>query len=178
MEDTLSTPNGGQRRRIAIYAGTFDPIQNGHVDIAQRASRLFDELIVAVYDRPAKSLLFSPEERIHLVKRSLGKIDDGCRLTVEGFSGLLVHYARSRGATAIVRGLRAVTDFEAEYQMTMMNRQLEPGLETVFLMTSLPFAYLSSSLVKEVAALGADIEGLVPPPVAEALLDRNRPGRR
>jgi pantetheine-phosphate adenylyltransferase len=171
-EDNLSTATGGPGRRIAIYAGTFDPVQNGHVDIAQRASRLFDELIVAVYDRPAKSLLFSPEERIDLVRRSLGQVDDGCRLVVEGFSGLLVHYAHSRGATAIVRGLRAVTDFEAEYQMTMMNRQLQPDLETVFLMTSLPFAYLSSSLVKEVAALGADIEGLVPPPVAEALLRR------
>ena len=169
-EDNLSTATGGPGRRIAIYAGTFDPIQNGHVDIAQRASRLFDELIVAVYDRPAKSLVFSPEDRIDLVRRSLNKIDDGCKLTVEGFSGLLVQYAHSRGATAIVRGLRAVTDFEAEYQMTMMNRQLMPGLETVFLMTSLPFAYLSSTLVKEVAALGADIEELVPAPVAEALL--------
>jgi pantetheine-phosphate adenylyltransferase len=135
-------------------------------------------LIVAVYDRPAKSLLFSPEERIDLVSRSLVQIDDGCRLTVEGFSGLLVHYARSRGATAIVRGLRAVTDFEAEYQMTMMNRQLEPGLETVFLMTSLSFAYLSSSLGKEVAALGADIEGLVPAPVARALVERLGADRR
>ena len=171
-EDNLSTATGGPGRRIAIYAGTFDPVQNGHVDIAQRASRLFDELIVAVYDRPAKSLLFSPEERIDLVRRSLVEIDDGCQLTVEGFSGLLVHYAHSRGATSLVRGLRAVTDFEAEYQMTMMNRQLQPDLETVFLMTSLPFAYLSSSLVKEVAALGADIHGLVPPPVAEALLRR------
>lgn len=171
-EDNLSTATGGPGRRIAIYAGTFDPIQNGHVDIAERASRLFDELIVAVYDRPAKSLLFSPEERIDLVRKSLLKIDDGCQLTVEGFSGLLVHYARSRGATAIVRGLRAVTDFEAEYQMTMMNRRLQPDLETVFLMTSLPYAYLSSTLVKEVAALGADIEGMVPSPVAEALLRR------
>jgi len=178
MEDTLSTPTGGSRRRIAIYAGTFDPIQNGHVDITVRASRLFDELIVAVYDRPAKSLLFSPEERIDLVRRSLITVDDGCKLTVEGFSGLLVHYAKSRGATAIVRGLRAVTDFEAEYQMTMMNRQLESGLETVFLMTSLPYAYLSSSLVKEVATLGADIEGMVPAPVAEALLTRVRSDRR
>ena len=101
-----------------------------------------------------------------------------CRLTVEGFSGLLVHYAHDRGATSLVRGLRAVTDFEAEYQMTMMNRHLEPELETVFLMTSLPFAYLSSSLVKEVAVLGADIEGLVPAPVARALLERLGSDRR
>jgi len=171
-EDDLSTSTGGPRRRIAIYPGSFDPIHNGHVDIVRRAATLFDELIVAVYNRPAKSLLFSPEERIDLVRRSLGEESDGCKIVAEGYSDLTVQYARARGATAIVRGLRAVTDFEIEYQMTTMNRHLAPDVETVFLMTSLRFAYLSSSLLKEVAAGGADIDTLVPPPVAEALLRR------
>lgn len=159
-------------RRIAIYPGTFDPVHNGHVDIARRAATLFDEVIVAVYDRPAKSLLFSPEERIALARESINESNDGCRITVEGYSGLTVQYAKARGACAIVRGLRAVTDFEYEYQMTTMNRHLEPDVETVFLMTSLRFAYLSSSIVKEVAKGGANIEGLVPPGVAEALTRR------
>jgi len=156
-------------RRVAIYPGTFDPVHNGHVDIARRAAGLFDELIVAVYDRPAKSLLFSPEERIALARESMGEAADGCHITVEGYSGLTVQYARARGACAIVRGLRAVTDFEYEYQMTTMNRHLDSEVETVFLMTSLRFAYLSSTIVKEVANGGANIDGLVPPVVAEAL---------
>jgi len=139
------------------------------VDIARRAAGLFDELIVAVYDRPAKSLLFSPEERIALARESMGEAADGCHITVEGYSGLTVQYARARGACAIVRGLRAVTDFEYEYQMTTMNRHLDSEVETVFLMTSLRFAYLSSTIVKEVANGGANIDGLVPPVVAEAL---------
>ncbi len=155
--------------RVAIYPGTFDPVHNGHVDIARRAAGLFDELIVAVYDRPAKSLLFSPEERIALARESMGEAADGCHITVEGYSGLTVQYARARGACAIVRGLRAVTDFEYEYQMTTMNRHLDSEVETVFLMTSLRFAYLSSTIVKEVANGGANIDGLVPPVVAEAL---------
>lgn len=159
-------------RRVAIYPGTFDPVHNGHVDIARRAASLFDELIVAVYDRPAKSLLFSPDERIALARESVGDAGDGCRITVEGYSGLTVQYAKARGACAIVRGLRAVTDFEYEYQMTTMNRHLESEIETVFLMTSLRFAYLSSTIVKEVANGGANIDTLVPPVVADALARR------
>jgi pantetheine-phosphate adenylyltransferase len=131
-------------------------------------------LIVAVYDRPAKTLLFSPEERINLVRASVGEEVDGCRIVVAGYSGLTIHYARSLGATAIVRGLRAVTDFEYEYQMTTMNGHLDPDIETVFLMTTLRFAYLSSTLVKEVANGGANIDDFVPPPVAEALRQRFR----
>ena len=117
--------------------------------------------------------MFSPEERIALARASIGDRVDGCRVVVEGFSGLLVQYARARGARAIVRGLRAVTDFESESQMTLMNRYLEPEVETVFLMTSLRNAYLSSSLIKEVARGGGDVSGLVPPAVAEALMERS-----
>lgn len=171
-EDNLSTASQPTARRIAVYPGTFDPIHNGHIDIAQRAASLFDELIVAVYDRPAKSLMFTPEERIALARSSIGASVDGCRITVEGYSGLTVQYAKMRGARAIVRGLRAVTDFEYEYQMTTMNRHLDAEVETVFLMTSLRFAYLSSTLVKEVANGGADIGAFVPPAVAEALTRR------
>jgi len=117
--------------------------------------------------------MFSPEERIALARASIGDRVDGCRVVVEGFSGLLVQYARARRARAIVRGLRAVTDFESESQMTLMNRYLEPEVETVFLMTSLRNAYLSSSLIKEVARGGGDVSGLVPPAVAEALMQRS-----
>jgi len=117
--------------------------------------------------------MFSPEERIALARASIGDRVDGCRVVVEGFSGLLVQYARARGARAIVRGLRAVTDFESESQMTLMNRYLEPEVETVFLMTSLRNAYLSSSLIKEVARGGGDVSGLVPAAVAEALMQRS-----
>ncbi len=173
-EDDLSTPSQRPARRIAIYPGSFDPIHNGHVDIARRAAHLFDEIVIAVYDRPSKSLLFSPEERLALARASFEGSEsvDGCKIVVEGFSGLLVHYAKARGARAIVRGLRAVTDFEAESQMTLMNRYLDSEVETVFLMTSLRYAYLSSSLLKEVVAGGADMRDQVPPPVAAALAER------
>jgi pantetheine-phosphate adenylyltransferase len=128
--------------------------------------------VIAVYDRPSKSLLFSPEERLALARASIPEQVDGCHVVVEGFSGLLVHYAKARGARAIVRGLRAVTDFESESQMTLMNRYLEGEVETVFLMTSLRNAYLSSSLIKEVARGGANVAGLVSPAVAAALQER------
>jgi pantetheine-phosphate adenylyltransferase len=125
-----------------------------------------------VYDRPAKSLLFSPEERIELVRASLGEGTEYGRIRVEGYSGLTVKYAARVGACAIVRGLRAVSDFDYEYQMAIMNAHLEQEVETLFLMTSLRFAYLSSSRLKEVAAGGAEIDGLVPPSVADALRRR------
>jgi pantetheine-phosphate adenylyltransferase len=176
-EEDLDSQLGGGPRRIAIYPGTFDPVHNGHIDIAQRAARLFDQVIVAVYDRPAKSLLFSPEERIRLFRESLDA-QGADHVVVEGYSELTVNYARRRGADAVVRGLRVITDFDYEYQMTTMNRHLEPSIETVFLMTSLEFAYLSSTLIKQVAAGSAALDGLVPPLVADALEARCRQERR
>ena len=156
--------------RVGVYAGSFDPAHNGHIDVACRAARLFDRLVVAVYERPTKNLLFSTSERIELFRAGLAAVG-AHEIVVEGYAGLTVHYARDRAA-CIVRGLRAFTDFENEYQMSTMNRHLEPGVETVFLQTSLQFAHLSSTLVKEVAAGGAALDGLVPAPIADALRTR------
>jgi pantetheine-phosphate adenylyltransferase len=142
-----------------------------------RAAVLFDEVIIAVYDRPAKSLLFTPEERIALTSECVRALPNGQRITVEGYSALTVQYARRRGACTIVRGLRPVNDFASESQMATMNRHLEPEVDTVFLMTSPQFAFLSSSLIKEVARGGANIDGLVPSGVAAALSRRLECGR-
>jgi len=152
--------------RVAVYPGTFDPITNGHIDIIERGSRLFDRVIVAILSNQDKSPIFSVEERVRLIHQSLGSMPS---VTVETFSGLLVDYARDHGARAIVRGLRAVSDFEFEFQMALMNRRLGPDVETVFMMPSETYSYLSSRLVKEVASLGGDISGLVPAPVARAV---------
>ncbi len=166
-EGQLDTESSGGRFRTGVYAGSFDPAHNGHIDIARRAARLFDRLIVAVYELPAKNLLFSAAERVELFRAGLAAAG-AHHVVVEGYSGLTVHYARDRAA-CIVRGLRAFADFENEYQMSTMNRTLEPGVETIFLQTTLEFAHLSSTLVKEVAAGGAALDGLVPPPIADAL---------
>jgi pantetheine-phosphate adenylyltransferase len=154
--------------RVAVYPGTFDPFHNGHLDVARRAAALFDTLIVAVYERPAKNVLFDAEERVALVRASLADLSDG-RIRVAGYSGLTVHYARAVGACALVRGLRTGGDFEYESGLTAMNRQMVPDVETIFLMTSPLLAHLSATLVKEVARGGAAIDEMVPPPVAEAL---------
>jgi pantetheine-phosphate adenylyltransferase len=157
--------------RTAIFPGTFDPITNGHLDIARRASELFDHLIVAVYAHPLKTLLFSTSERLEMARRAF---EGWPNVTVESYQGLTVDVARRKGAKAIIRGLRVVGDFEFEFQMALMNRALEPDVESVCLMTTKEYYFLSSSIVKEVAKLDGDISGLVPPFVVTALKDKIR----
>jgi pantetheine-phosphate adenylyltransferase len=154
---------------IAVYPGSFDPITNGHLDIATRASKLFDQVIIGVYDTPSKNLMFNTQEREELVSQSIVHLPN---VQVRTFTGLTVDFARQLGARAIVRGLRVVTDFEGEFEMAMMNKKLAPDCEVVCLMSNLKYQFLSSSLLKEVANLGGDIEDLVPKPVAAALKRR------
>ena len=158
----------------AVYPGTFDPITNGHLDIITRGRRLFDRIIVAILRNPEKEPLFSLEERSEILAAVVGKLPE---VRVESFDGLLVDYARSRGAQAIVRGLRALSDFEYEFQMALMNRRLGPDIETVYMMPSEAYSYVSSRLVKEVARLGGDVSGLVPREVVDRLRARCAPGR-
>ena len=156
--------------RRAIYPGSFDPVTNGHLDIIQRGCKLFDEIIVAILVNPEKTPFFSVAERKEILAEVLKDIDrGGCRGRVESFEGLLVQYAAERQANAIVRGIRAISDYEYELQMALMNRRLEPALETVFMMPAEAYSYVSSRLVKEVFQLGASIEGLVPPIVEERM---------
>jgi pantetheine-phosphate adenylyltransferase len=150
----------------AIYPGTFDPVTNGHLDLIRRALKMFDEVIVAVSTNPSKNPLFTPAERIVLIRESVADMPG---VTVESFGGLLVDYAKTRGGVAIIRGLRAVSDFEYELQMALMNRKLDLELETVFLMPSLRYIFLSSTIVKEAASYGGAVGDLVPPGVARAL---------
>jgi len=151
---------------IALYPGTFDPVHYGHIDIAKRAAQIFDELIVAVYDRPLKNLLFDSAERLKLAQVALA---DVANIKIVAYSGLTVEFAHSVGAGVIVRGLRVTYDFELEYQMALTNKKLAPDVETVCLVTGLAQAFLSSSIVKEVAAAGGCIEQMVPPHVRDAL---------
>lgn len=151
---------------VAAYPGTFDPITNGHLDIARRAAGLFDKLIIGVYDLPDKRILFSTDERIELFRRS---VDDLPNVEVTAFSGLAVDFAVTVGAKTLVRGLRTSADFEREFEMEQMNKNLRPDLELVCLMTRGEYQFLSSSLLKEVAELGGDIDSLVPEHVAEML---------
>ena len=153
-------------KRIAVCPGTFDPITNGHVDIVERSLNLFDEVVVAILENPKKTPLFPIEERLALARQVLKDCD---RVRVEAFSGLLMDYARSVGAVAVVRGLRAVSDFEYELQMALMNRRLDSGIETVFMMPSEEYTFLSSTMIKEIAYFGGPVKGLVPPVVEEAL---------
>jgi len=157
--------------RVALYPGTFDPVHFGHIDIAARATRIFDELVVAVYDRPAKNLLFTVEQRVELARQALADLPT---LRVVPYGGLTVDFARRVGAQAIVRGLRVISDFELEYQMALTNGQLAPEIESVCLMTRQTHAFLSSSIVKEIALLGGDVSGMVPPHVAAALEEKQR----
>ena len=152
---------------IAVYPGTFDPITNGHLDILERALRLFQRVIVTIATNQRKQPLFSVDERIRFIRDAMPHA--GNRLEFESFDGLLVDFCTSRGAGVIVRGLRALADFEYEFQFAHMNRRLAPGVDTVFFMTDERNHYVSSSLVKEVASLGGDVTGLVPAPVVSAL---------
>ncbi len=150
----------------ALFPGTFDPIHYGHIDIAHRAARLFDEVVMAVYDKPLKSLLFTPEERIALVERALA---DDPKISVMGYSGLTVETCRKIGAQVMVRGLRVFSDFEFEFRMALANHRLAEDIEIVALITAEEHTFLSSSTVKEIAMLDGDVSSMVPPFVAEAL---------
>lgn len=161
METTVS--------RIAIYPGTFDPVTNGHIDLIQRTLKIFDEVIVAVAPSRKKEPLFTVDERIALIKEAVGEFS-GAR--IEPFSGLLVDYVRKTKSTAIVRGLRAVSDFEYELQLALMNRNLDSNIETVFMMPSQEHTFLSSTIVKEVASFGGSVAGLVPDAVEKALKEK------
>jgi pantetheine-phosphate adenylyltransferase len=152
---------------IAVYPGTFDPITNGHIDILERALRLFDQVIVTLAVNVRKQPLFTVDERAGFIREAM--IHHGDRVVIEGFDGLLVDFCKRRGAGVIVRGLRALADFEYEFQFAHMNRRLAPKVDTVFFMTDERNHYVSSSLVKEVASLGGDVTGLVPPAVVRAL---------
>jgi len=152
--------------RIAIYAGSFDPITRGHEDLMHRSLEFVDTLIVAVAINSTKTPLFSIDERVQLIKDSVG---EDTHIQVHSFGGLLVDFAREVGASLLIRGLRAVSDFEYEYQMALMNRHLSPKLETVFMVPSLDTTYISASLVREVARFGGDVDDLVHPTVANAL---------
>jgi len=152
--------------RRAIYPGSFDPVTNGHLDIIERGCKLFDEIIIAILVHPDKKPFFTIEQRREMLTQVIAEIEHGsCRLLIEDFQGLLVDYAVQREADAIVRGIRAISDYEYELQMALMNRRLEPRIETVFMMPAEVYSYVSSRLVKEIFLLGGKIEGLVPPSV-------------
>jgi len=153
----------------AIYAGSFDPVTNGHLDVLERAARLFDEVIIAVVQNGEKKALFSAAERVELIKEASVHIKN---VRVTQFTGLLVDYAKQVQAAAMIRGLRAISDFEFEFQMALMNRRLEPTLETLFLMPREDYSYVSSRLIKEIAQLGGKVEAFVPPGVVTALKKR------
>lgn len=156
---------------MAIYPGSFDPITNGHVDIVRRALRVFPRITVAVAYNPHKdAAMFTPEERVEMIREALDDVAD--RVTADAFTGLLVDYAERIGATVLIRGLRAVSDFEYEFQMTMMNRHLKPSIETVFMMADERYFYTSSRLVKEVATFGGDVRNLVPDFVLQRFAER------
>ena len=154
---------------IAVYPGSFDPITNGHLDLIQRSLKIFDHIVVAVATNAFKKSLFTIEERMEMIRGSLA---DNPNVSIDSFDGLLVKYAKARKARAILRGLRAVTDFEYEFQLAMMNRRLEPEIETVFLMTGLRWVFLSSSILKEAAIHGGDIQGMVPEIVFQKLREK------
>jgi pantetheine-phosphate adenylyltransferase len=159
--------------RRAIYPGSFDPVTNGHLDIIERGSKLFDEIVVAILNNPDKNPMFSIAERHAMLTEILPNINSGdCKLIVEDFQGLLVEYAKRREVQTIVRGIRAVADYEYELQMALMNRRLEPEIQTVFLMAADKYSYVSSRLIKQVFTLGGAIDGLVPPSVEAKMREK------
>jgi len=154
---------------VAVYAGTFDPVTNGHVDIVKRASTLFDKLIIAIYDRPEKHLLFSLEERVEMARKVAADLPN---TSVTSFTGLAVDFIRKVNGTVMIRGLRANSDFEREFEMALMNKKLAPDIELICLMTTSQYQFLSSSLIKEVAKLGGCLDDMVPDHVAVALKEK------
>ncbi len=158
-----------EKQKIAIYPGSFDPLTNGHVDVIQRALEIFDKVIVAILHNPAKKSLFTTHERVSMIKESFNGND--C-LMVESFDGLLVDYARMKKAVAVIRGMRAISDFENEFQMALMNRKLYKDVQSVFLMTGLRWIFTSSSIIKEAAQFGGDISDMVPEPVKLKLMEK------
>jgi len=156
-------------QRVAVYPGTFDPVTNGHIDIVQRGKKLFDQIVVAILNNPAKKTLFTLDERLEMLKESMKHIPG---LTFDTFDGLLVEYVRTRGAHAILRGMRAVSDFEYEFQLALMNRKLNRDIETVFLMTGMRWFFTSSSIIKEAAVFGGDISDMVPPLVFQRISEK------
>jgi len=166
----MPTPPNG---RLAIFPGSFDPLTNGHVDIVLRSARLFERILVAVLVNPDKKPLFTPDERVAIIREVFREYPN---VEVDTFGGLLVEYARQRRASAIIRGIRAVSDFEFEFQMALMNRHIEPTLETVFMMPAEQYTYLSSRLIKEVFSLGGTVTGLVPATVEQWMTLRQAQG--
>ncbi|NBQ56006.1 MAG: pantetheine-phosphate adenylyltransferase [Verrucomicrobia bacterium] len=158
----------------AIYPGTFDPVTLGHLDVLARAARLFDEVVVAVAEDSPKDASFTTSERVDLLKKSISAEPWAKQIKVTSFQGLMVEFAKKEGAVAVIRGLRAVSDFEYEFQLALTNRRLHPDLESVFLMPRETLSFLSSNLVRELARLGAPLGDFVPPPAAEALLRHYR----
>ncbi len=159
---------GEDKRLVAVYPGSFDPVHRGHLDIAKRAARVVDELVIAVYSTPNKKLLFTTDERVQLWRETVAE-EALSNVRVEPFEGLVIDYARTIGAQSIVRGLRAVTDFELEFQQALMNRKLAPEIETLMIITDLRYLFVSATLLKEVALLGGDLDGIVTNNIAEAL---------
>jgi pantetheine-phosphate adenylyltransferase len=159
--------------RRAVFPGSFDPLTNGHLDIIRRSSPLFDEIVIAVLNNADKNPMFSVEERCSMIRDVVDGLDTGnCKLVVDSFSGLTADFARKSGATAIVRGIRAVSDYEYELRMALMNRRLEPSIETVFLMAGEEYSYVSSTLMKQVFELGGRVEGLIPPLVESKMREK------
>ena len=161
-------------KRTAIYPGSFDPLTNGHLDVVQRAAKLFDRVIVAVAENDSKHPLFTLAERVALVNGAVAHLPN---VQADSFSGLLVEYVAAKKARAIVRGLRAVSDFEFEFQLALMNRKLDENIETIFMMPKDTYTFLSSRIVKEIARLGGDVSSFVPPNVQVALLKKLKPGK-